>query len=165
MSPERAYVVTGCAGFIGSHLCELLLGEGRRVVGVDSFTDYYARETKERNVARAREHDAFSLVEADLAADSLERIVDGCAGVFHLAAQPGVRGSWGDTFSVYARDNIVATQRLFEAAAAAGARVVFASSSSVYGTAEKHPTREDEPPRPLSPYGMTKAACEHLATP
>jgi UDP-glucuronate 4-epimerase len=93
----------------------------------------------------------------------LEPLVAGTDGVFHLAAQPGVRGSWGQTFAVYVRDNILATQRLFETAARLGVRVTFASSSSVYGDAERHPTSEDVRPRPISPYGVTKLGCEHLA--
>lgn len=157
------YLVTGCAGFIGSHLVERLLGRGDAVVGVDAFTDYYARERKEANLAEARKHPDFFFIELDLAEGSLEPLVAQVDGVFHLAAQPGVRGSWGDTFAVYARDNIYATQRLFEAAAAAKRRVVMASSSSVYGNAEAYPTSEEALPRPISPYGVTKLACESLA--
>ena len=157
------YLVTGCAGFVASHLVEALLARGDSVVGVDSFTDYYARETKEANLDGFRRDPRFELVEDDLASAPLERYVDGVRGIFHLAAQAGVRGSWGDSFSVYVRDNVVATQRLFEAAAGAGVRVVFASSSSVYGNAESYPTTEAVRPRPISPYGVTKLACEHLA--
>ena len=157
------YLVTGCAGFIGSHLVERLLGQGNSVVGVDAFTDYYARERKEANLAEARKHPDFSFTELDLAEDSLEPLVAEVDGVFHLAAQPGVRGSWGDTFAVYTRDNVYATQRLFEAAAAAKRRVVMASSSSVYGNAEAYPTSEEALHRPISPYGVTKLACESLA--
>jgi UDP-glucuronate 4-epimerase len=159
------YLVTGCAGFIGSHLIEALLARGDEAVGLDSFTDYYARDTKEANLERARRiaSDRLSFAEADLAAVDLDPLVADVDGVFHLAAQAGVRGSWGATFDVYLRDNILATQRLFEAAAAAGRRVVAASSSSVYGNAERYPTREDVRPRPISPYGVTKLACERLA--
>jgi len=148
------YVVTGAAGFIGSHLGEALLAAGHEVVGVDAFTDYYDPALKEEN---ARGLDVRRL---DLAVDELD--LDGVDGVFHLAGQPGVR-SFGDVFDLYLRRNVLATQRVFEAAAAAGVRVVFASSSSVYGEAERYPTPEDTPPRPLSPYGITKLACEHLA--
>lgn len=158
------YLVTGCAGFIGSHLTGELLRRGDDVVGVDVFTDYYAREPKEANLAHARAHPNFSFKELDLVEASLEPLVADTDGVFHLAAQPGVRGSWGETFAVYVRDNIQATQRLFEAAAAAERRVVMASSSSVYGNAEAYPTSEDTPPRPVSPYGVTKLACESLAS-
>jgi nucleoside-diphosphate-sugar epimerase len=157
------YLVTGCAGFVGSHLSERLLERGDTVRGVDAFTDYYERSVKENNLSALREADGFELAEADLAEESLEPLLEGVDGVFHLAAQPGVRGSWGATFAVYARDNLVATQRLFEAAARAGKRVVFASSSSVYGNAETYPTTEDLEPKPVSPYGVTKLTCEHLA--
>mgnify|MGYP003288059631 CR=1 FL=1 len=133
------------------------------MVGVDAFTDYYPRVIKESNVEAARKNPGLSVVEADLAEATLAPLLDGVDGVFHLAAQPGVRGSWGDSFAVYLRDNILATQRLFEAAALLGARVVVASTSSVYGNAETYPTREDTFPRPISPYGVTKLACESLA--
>jgi len=158
------YLVTGCAGFIGSHLCESLVEAGCEVLGVDSFSDYYPRATKERNLARLRTEPAFSLAECDLAETALEPLVRDVDGIFHLAAQPGVRGSWGASFGVYVHDNVIATQRLFEAAAARGARVVFASSSSVYGDADSFPMREDARPQPVSPYGVTKLACEHLAS-
>ena len=151
------FVVTGAAGFIGSHLAEALLGAGHEVVGIDSFTDYYDRARKERNAA------ALDVLEADLADIQLEPIFEGADGIFHLAGQPGVRASWGAGFEPYLRRNILATQRLFEAASAAGVRVVFASSSSVYGDAERSPTPEDVAPRPISPYGITKLACEQLA--
>jgi len=157
------YLVTGCAGFVGSHVVEALLGRGHAVLGVDVFTDYYEREVKESNIERAQKDGAFSLVEGDLAGDSIAPLLDGIDGVFHLAAQPGVRGSWGDTFAVYLRDNLLATQRLFEAAARSGVRIVFASTSSVYGNAESYPTHEEMLPRPVSPYGVTKLACESLA--
>ena len=133
------------------------------MVGVDAFTDYYPRVIKESNVEAARKNPGLSVVEADLAEAMLAPLLDGVDGVFHLAAQPGVRGSWGDSFAVYVRDNILATQRLFEAAALVGTRVVVASTSSVYGNAETYPTREDTFPRPISPYGVTKLACESLA--
>jgi UDP-glucuronate 4-epimerase len=158
-----SYLVTGCAGFLGSHLVEALLAQGDSVIGVDSFSDYYPREVKESNLAAFRDHPLFRFLHADLAADELRTLTDETEGVFHLAAQPGVRGSWGDTFSVYARDNLVATQRVFEAAVATGTRTVWASTSSVYGNAEVHPTPEETTPLPISPYGVTKLACEHLA--
>ncbi len=148
------YAVTGAAGFIGSHLAEALVAAGHDVVGIDCFTDYYDPALKEEN---ARGLDVRRL---DLAADELE--LAGFDGVFHLAAQPGVR-SFGDVFPLYLRRNVLASQRLFEAAARDGVRVVFASSSSVYGAAERYPTPEDTEPRPLSPYGIAKLACEHLA--
>jgi UDP-glucuronate 4-epimerase len=157
------YLVTGCAGFVGSHVVETLLRRGHDVLGVDAFTDYYKREVKESNIQSAQTDAAFSIVEADLAGDSIAPLLDGIDGVFHLAAQPGVRGSWGDTFAVYLRDNVLATQRLFEAASRSGVRIVFASTSSVYGNAESYPTHEEMLPRPVSPYGVTKLACESLA--
>jgi UDP-glucuronate 4-epimerase len=157
------YLVTGCAGFVGSHLAEALLERSHEVIGVDAFTDYYSREVKEANLERARARPGFTFVERDLADGELEPLVEGADGVFHLAAQPGVRGSWGGTFAIYVRENILATQRLFEAAARAKVRIVMASSSSVYGNAEEYPTREDTSPRPASPYGVSKLACESLA--
>ncbi len=150
------YVVTGAAGFIGSHLAEALEDAGHDVLGVDAYTDYYERSRKERN-ARGLE-----VVEADLADAPLEPLLAGADGIFHLAGQPGVRASWGDGFQLYLDRNVRATQRLFEAAADLGTRVVFASSSSVYGDAERYPTPEDVEPRPIAPYGITKLACEHL---
>jgi nucleoside-diphosphate-sugar epimerase len=147
-------VVTGAAGFIGSHLAESLLAQGHDVVAVDCFTDYYDPAAKEENAA------AFDVVRIDLAADDLD--LTGIDGVFHLAGQPGVR-SFGEVFEEYVRHNLLATRRVFESAAAAGVRVVFASSSSVYGDAESYPTREETEPRPISPYGVTKLGCEHLA--
>jgi nucleoside-diphosphate-sugar epimerase len=151
------YVVTGAAGFIGSHLAEALAAGGHEVLGVDSYTDYYERARKERNAA------GIEVLEADLATAPLEPVLAGADGVFHLAGQPGVRASWGESFQLYLDRNVRASQRLFEAAAAEGVRVVFASSSSVYGDAERYPTPEDVEPRPISPYGITKLACEHLA--
>jgi UDP-glucuronate 4-epimerase len=148
------YAVTGAAGFIGSHLSEALLRAGHEVVGLDCLTDYYDPALKEEN-ARGLE-----LLRLDLAADEID--LAGFDGVFHLAGQPGVR-SFGDVFELYVKRNVLASQRVFEAAAAARARVVVASSSSIYGEAESYPTPEDTAPRPLSPYGITKVAVEHLA--
>jgi UDP-glucuronate 4-epimerase len=148
------YVVTGAAGFIGSHLSEALLAAGHDVVGVDCFTEYYSRELKEENAY------GLDLLRLDLAEDALD--LAGFDGVFHLAGQPGVR-SFGDIFPVYLRNNVLASQRLFEAAVESGVRVLFASSSSVYGEAARYPTPEEAEPRPLSPYGITKLTVEHLA--
>ncbi len=148
------YVVTGAAGFIGSHLAEALQAAGHEVVGIDSFTDYYDPALKERNAL------GLNVRRLDLAEDALD--FAGFDGVFHLAGQPGVQ-SFGDVFPLYVRRNVLASQRVFETAAAAGTRVVFASSSSIYGEAERYPTSEEVPPRPVSPYGITKLACEHLA--
>jgi UDP-glucuronate 4-epimerase len=149
------YLVTGAAGFIGSHLAEALRDAGHQVAGLDCFTDYYDPAVKEEN---ARGLDMRRL---DLAEDELD--FGEFDGVFHLAGQPGVRASFTD-FAAYLSRNVLATQRIFEAAAAAGIRVVFASSSSVYGDAERYPTAEDVIPRPISPYGITKLACENLAS-
>ena len=148
------YVVTGAAGFVGSHLTEALLADGHHVVAVDSFTDYYDTALKEENAR------GFDVSRLDLAEDELA--LDGFDGVFHLAGQPGVR-SFGTVFDDYLRRNALATQRVFESAARAGVRVVFASSSSVYGDAERYPTAESAQPSPISPYGITKLACEQLA--
>jgi UDP-glucuronate 4-epimerase len=148
------YVVTGAAGFIGSHLTKALLAAGHDVVAIDSFNDYYEPSLKEENAA------AFDVSRLDLAKDDLA--LDGFDGVFHLAGQPGVR-SFGTVFEDYVRRNLVATQRVFESAARAGVRVVFASSSSVYGDAERYPTAEETQPSPISPYGITKLGCEQLA--
>lgn len=156
------YLVTGCAGFVGSHLTEALLEQGQDVVGVDAFTDFYPRGVKEANLARARTSTRFSLIEGHLAELDTDDLLDGVRGVFHLAAQAGVRGSWGKSFSLYLTDNVLSTQRLFEAVARAGIRIVFASSSSVYGNADAYPTTEQTPPNPISPYGVTKLGCEHL---
>ena len=148
------YVVTGAAGFIGSHLSEALIARGHDVAGVDCFTDYYDPALKEENAA------GLDVARLDLAEGNLE--LAGVDGVFHLAGQPGVR-SFGDVFEEYVRRNLLASRRVFETAAAAGTRVVFASSSSIYGDAERYPTPEETEPRPISPYGITKLGCEQLA--
>jgi UDP-glucuronate 4-epimerase len=147
------YLVTGAAGFIGSHLADALAARGDDVAGIDSFTDYYDPRLKEENAR------ALDVERIDLARDELD--FDGYDGVFHLAGQPGVR-SFGDVFGLYVERNVLASQRLFEAAARDGVRVVFSSSSSVYGEAERYPTPEETAPAPLSPYGITKLTCEHL---
>ncbi len=157
-------VVTGAAGFIGSHVAESLLGDGHEVVGIDCFTDYYPRPIKEANLLRLRPNPRFALVEERLQDADLASLLDGAAHVYHLAAQAGVRASWGREFSLYTEHNVLATQRLLEAAVAAGSpTVVYASSSSVYGDGVLLPLREDGPCRPVSPYGVTKLAAEHLA--
>ncbi len=156
-------LVTGAAGFIGSHLCESLLADGHEVVGVDAFIPYYPREVKESNLSRARQQAGFRLVEGRLQELDLAPLLDGAAQVFHLAAQAGVRASWGRDFEIYTENNVLATQRLLEAAVAAGTpRVVYASSSSVYGDARELPLRETGACQPVSPYGVTKLAAEHL---
>jgi nucleoside-diphosphate-sugar epimerase len=156
-------VVTGAAGFIGSHLAESLLAAGHEVTGVDAFTDYYPRAAKERNLETARDHRSFRLVEGRLQDMDLRPLLEGTDQVFHLAAQAGVRASWGREFAHYTEHNVLATQRLLEAARAAGSpRVVYASSSSVYGDAPGLPFREDARCEPVSPYGVSKLAAEHL---
>jgi UDP-glucuronate 4-epimerase len=149
------YVVTGAAGFIGSQLLRTLLDRGHDAVGWDAFTDYYDPALKEENA------EGLPVERLDLVEDDLPDL-RGVDGVFHLAGQPGVL-SFGDVFPVYVRRNLLATQRIFEAAAAAGTRTLLASSSSIYGDAAAYPTPEDTLPRPLSPYGITKLASEHLA--
>ena len=158
-------VITGSAGFIGSTLAERLVAEGWWVTGVDSFSRFYAAADKEANLAGLVGERRFDLVRADVATMSLDRLLTDRPLVVHLAAQPGVLGSFGTGFDQYLHDNLLATQRLFEAAAGAGCpRVVYASSSSVYGDAEAYPCYEDaKPTRPRSPYGVTKRACEKLA--
>jgi nucleoside-diphosphate-sugar epimerase len=148
------YLVTGAAGFIGSQLLRTLLERGHDAIGWDAYTDYYDPALKEENAA------GLPVERVDLAEDPLE--LEGLDGVFHLAGQPGV-ASFGGVFPVYVRQNVLASQRLLEAAAAARVRVTFASSSSIYGDAATYPTPEDTSPRPLAPYGITKLACEHLA--
>ena len=161
--PSRV-IVTGAAGFIGSHLCERLLADGHHVTGIDCFTDYYDRDLKERNLTAAGAHANFEFHEVDLVEVDLLPLLRGTRAVYHLAGQPGVRPSWGSQFDRYVRDNVIATQRLLEALKEIPIeRLVFASSSSVYGDAEMYPTKETALPRPVSPYGVTKLAAEHLA--
>jgi UDP-glucose 4-epimerase len=160
------FLVTGCAGFIGSTLTDALLADGHEVVGVDCFTEYYLPARKRANLRHAGEHAGFTLHEIDLAHHDLSGVVGGgIDGVYHQAAQAGVRASWGAEFATYTDCNVLATQRVLEAVKARGGGpvpVVYASSSSVYGNAEARPTREDALPAPISPYGVTKLAAEHL---
>jgi len=156
-------LVTGVAGLIGSHLAERLISEGYEVVGVDCFTDYYPRPMKERNLNQLRNSDHFRFIEANLCFARLAPLLEDVDYVFHLAAQPGVRASWGQSFSVYTEHNVLATQRLLEAARDRSiAKFIYASSSSVYGDTPDLPLREDSRLRPISPYGVTKLAGEHL---
>ncbi len=155
-------VVTGCAGFIGSHLIDALLQDGHEVLGVDCFNDNYARADKRENLSSAAAYETFRLLTADLVNVDAEALLDGADVVYHLAGEPGVRASWGPRFDRYTHHNVQATQRLLEAARDTHIRFVYASSSSVYGDALKLPTHEDETPRPLSPYGVTKLAAEQL---
>lgn len=158
-------VVTGAAGFIGSHLAERLISLGHHVVGVDCFSDYYDLESKRSNLTRLLTSDSFDLREVDLVDADLEPLVDGAEAVFHLAGQPGVRGSWEDGFRAYNDNNTLATQRLLEAVRRTDVgRLVYSSSSSIYGNAPSFPTNEDAPTRPHSPYGVTKLAAELLCS-
>jgi UDP-glucose 4-epimerase len=157
-------VVTGACGFIGSHLCDRLLAAGHEVAGIDGFVPFYPREMKEKNIAGARASKGFTLHETLLekAAD-LESILKGASAIYHLAAQAGVRASWGDDFAGYVDHNVLGTQKLLEAAVNAGVpRVIYASSSSVYGDVNELPLRESMALAPVSPYGVTKLAAEHL---
>jgi len=156
-------LVTGAAGFIGSHLVDALLADSYLVTGVDCFADYYDRRNKEQNIAAAVGHASFRLVEADLNTVDLARLLQDVDLIYHLAGQPGVRGSWGGQFEVYTGNNILVTQRLLEAALHAGQiPLVYASSSSVYGNLPIMPLVEEMTPAPVSPYGVTKLAAEHL---
>ena len=173
-SQRRRVVVTGAAGFIGSHLVERLLADGCEVVGVDSFEDYYPRPYKEANLAGARTSDRFTLVTDNLLAlasgegaagdeSRLAALLAGADCVVHLAAQAGVRASWGRSFRIYTENNVLATQLVLEACReVAVPKLVYASSSSVYGDADQLPMREDANCRPVSPYGVTKLAGEQL---
>jgi UDP-glucuronate 4-epimerase len=163
LRPGRTYLVTGCAGFIGSHLVEALAARGCSIVAVDAFIDNYPRAAKERNLEHSRRHGRVRFTEVDLADAAVDPLLAGVDGVFHLAARPGVRTSWGSSFATYLRDNLLATQNVFEAAARRGVRVVYASSSSVYGDAQAYPLREEARLVPVSPYGVSKLACEALA--
>ncbi|MCI0475499.1 MAG: NAD-dependent epimerase/dehydratase family protein, partial [Anaerolineales bacterium] len=166
---QNVALVTGAAGFIGSHLAERLLNENLNVLGLDCFSDYYARELKENNLRALRDAARFTFVEADLRTADLRALLTAhnVRYIFHQAGQAGVRPSWGKDFAPYVERNILATQALLEQVSALPDKTqiekfVFASSSSVYGDAEKLPTDEDTLPQPISPYGVTKLAAEHL---
>jgi len=156
-------LVTGCAGFIGSQLTEQLLADGADVTGIDSFTDYYARAIKERNLTTARSSPRFTFVESRIQDANFPAVLDGVTHIFHLAAQAGVRKSWGRDFDTYTTNNIEATQVLLEACRDRRLdRLVYSSSSSVYGDHVAMPMREDALPQPVSPYGVSKLAAEQL---
>lgn len=155
-------LVTGCAGFIGSHLSEKLVESGFEVTGIDSFTDYYDQRIKKDNVQNLKKSANFTLVKEDLLGVDLGKLLEGADYIFHHAAQPGVIASWGARFQEYINNNILATQRLLEAAKKVSLKsLIFASSSSVYGDCEL-PMREDRLLSPVSPYGVSKLACESL---
>lgn len=156
-------LITGCAGFIGSHLVDSLLVSGAEVIGIDCFTENYDRMQKLENLSLARQSERFQLLELNIVEDVLTDCVEDAGVIFHLAAEPGVRLSWGRHFEDYVRNNVLGTQRLLEAVKTSpDKRFVFASSSSVYGEAERFPTPESAPPKPFSPYGVTKLAAENL---
>jgi nucleoside-diphosphate-sugar epimerase len=156
-------LVTGAAGFIGSHLCGALLDDGAEVVGLDCFTDYYPRALKEANLNHNRRRQRFQFVEARIQDADLASLLDGATHVFHLAAQAGVRKSWGRDFNIYTVNNVEASQQLLEACVGRPLhRFVYASSSSLYGDNVAMPMREDALPQPVSPYGVTKLAAEQL---
>ena len=156
-------LVTGVAGFIGSTLAEQLLADGADVVGIDSFTDFYPRALKERNLSVAKRHPRFRFVESRIQDADLRTVMADRTHVFHLAAQAGVRKSWGRDFGVYTSNNVEATQILLEACIGLPLeRVVYSSSSSIYGDNVPLPMREDALPQPVSPYGVTKLAAEQL---
>jgi len=161
MNGNKMILVTGCAGFIGSHLTEYLLSEGHSVIGIDCFRDYYNPVIKEQNISGFVTHPDFALIREDICNISSFPDVE---YVFHLAAQAGVRSSWGSSFDQYTQDNITATQRLLEwyKDKAGLIKFVFASSSSIYGNAPVYPVTEDVKPQPVSPYGVTKLAAENL---
>lgn len=164
IDPARTALVTGAAGFIGSHLSEALAADGWSVRGVDCFTPYYDVAAKRATAATIASADRITFIDADLRTADLGALLDGVGTVFHLAGQPGVRSSWSDGFDAHLQHNVAVTQRVLEAARIAGTqRVVYASSSSVYGNASEYPCVEDVTrPQPFSPYGVTKLAAEHL---
>ncbi|MGH7929843.1 MAG: NAD-dependent epimerase/dehydratase family protein [Candidatus Binatia bacterium] len=156
-------LITGAAGFVGSHLAEKLLLLGHEVTGVDKFLDNYPQPFKESNLTGLRDHKNFNLIEGDIVSLDLKQLLDGVDYLFHLAGQPGVRASWGKDFTRYTENNITASQMLLEAAKGARLRkFVYASTSSVYGDTRDLPMREDGLTRPVSPYGVSKLAAEHL---
>jgi UDP-glucose 4-epimerase len=156
-------LVTGVAGFIGSHLAEKLIEQAHHVLGVDCFTDYYAKEIKQQNIDNLLKSRNFTFVHQDILDLDLADILEGADVIFHLAAQAGVRTSWGQNFEIYAKNNILATQCLLEAVKERNIKkFVFASSSSVYGDTDDLPMKETSLPKPISPYGVSKLAAEHL---
>ena len=160
---NQKIIVTGAAGFIGSSLAARLLAGGATVIGVDCLTDYYDERIKRANLEPLLDHQAFQWVQQPILDVDWAPLLDGCATVYHEAAQAGVRASWGKSFECYTQWNVQSTQHLLEAMKGTGARMVYASSSSVYGETRLLPMQEDHRPQPVSPYGVTKLAAEHLA--
>ncbi|TCO71027.1 NAD-dependent epimerase/dehydratase family protein [Marinisporobacter balticus] len=160
---SKKALVTGCAGFIGSHLCENLLDRGYQVIGIDCFTDYYDRNLKVKNLYACIGNDDFFFIENDLREVKLYDYLKDIDFIFHQAGQPGVRGSWGNEFDVYTKNNILATQYLLEHVKNHPIKkMVYASSSSIYGNIKELPMREGDLPKPFSPYGVSKLAAENL---
>jgi len=158
-------LVTGAAGFVGSHLCESLLNLGFSVTGIDSFTDYYSRELKKKNLLSLLKKPQFEFIQADINQIQLQDPIKNIDALFHLAAQAGVRASWGDNFSVYTKNNIESTQKILETCKKYKIKkIVYASSSSVYGNTPDLPMKETSPLCPYSPYGVTKLAAENLCS-
>lgn len=157
-------IVTGVAGFIGSSIAQQLLAAGHTVRGVDSFVPYYARSLKEQNLTPLRDFKSFEFLEGDINTIDLNTFLDSAQWVFHQAAQAGVRASWGSYFDSYTNNNILASQKILETLRTSNSlkKIVYASSSSIYGNAETYPTSETTRPQPVSPYGVTKLAAEHL---
>ncbi|NEO55132.1 MAG: NAD-dependent epimerase/dehydratase family protein [Okeania sp. SIO3B5] len=157
-------IVTGVGGFIGSHLAETLLNQGEKVIGIDQFNDYYDPVLKRQNISQFKDNSAFQLIENDIQSLNWSELLEDIDIVYHQAAQAGVRASWGEGFRAYTERNINATQIILEAAKDAPnlKRLVYASTSSVYGNAETFPTPETICPQPVSPYGITKLAAERL---
>jgi UDP-glucose 4-epimerase len=162
MPPTSKVIVTGVAGFIGSTLAGELLARGHEVIGVDCLTDYYDKRIKEANLAGLIVNDRFSFHRKPIMELAWPQLIAGCETVYHQAAQAGVRASWGQSFDCYTQWNVLSTQHILEALKGTGARMVYASSSSVYGETTLLPMKEDHRPQPMSPYGVTKLAAEHL---
>ncbi len=156
------YIVTGVAGFVGSHIAERLIKDGHQVIGIDCFTDYYSQSIKEKNLEGLKKSDKFKLIHKDISEVNFDEILKDVKGIFHEAAQAGVRASWGKDFQIYCDNNILATQRLLESIKDKDIKLVYASSSSVYGDTDKIPMEEDDRLKPISPYGVSKLAAENL---